>query len=382
MANRIMRVSVASLLVGSACDVLSPRRSSGTEYYRLRWSTTARAAPVTAASANGHVFFLGDDHRLHAVNEASGVHEWIGGYTQVNGFPASGLATSTDLVIVPDFVLYAFDQQTGQLRWFYRDPVTTGPGYFTPVFAGDGLLTGSESGYAYHLRTSDGTLRWRVYVGTDSAPTRVWEPAVAGTVAVFSFQRNTRTLTGGIVALDLASGSELWRQELTPAVPGMLAGPLEAPIIRDSLVIVAGEDGTVHAFDLTSGRAVWATARSSGLGLLENELLQIAASQTSIVIASSSGALSSIDIHSGAVRWTSNLNRGESLLAPLSVHAGTIYTVLLGGQLVAVSELSGSVLWRSPEGGGSRVWTVRPLVTDSSVIVPGPSTVLAYRRYR
>ena len=259
---------------------------------------------------------------------------------------------------------------------------STGPGYFTPVFAGDGLLTGSESGYAYHLRTSDGTLRWRVYVGTDSAPTRVWEPAVAGTVAVFSFQRNTRTLTGGIVALDLASGSELWRQELTPAVPGMLAGPLEAPIIRDSLVIVAGEDGTVHAFDLTSGRAVWATARSSGLGLLENQLLQIAASQTSVVIASSSGALSSIDIHSGAVRWTSSLLRGGSLLAPLSVHAGTIYTVLLGGQLVAVSELSGSVLWRSPEGGGSRVWTVRPLVTDSSVIVPGPSTVLAYRRYR
>ncbi|MBI3790955.1 MAG: PQQ-binding-like beta-propeller repeat protein [Gemmatimonadetes bacterium] len=378
---RLARPSAALLLFLADCDLLRPLQGTlqGSSQ-RLWWSSPTTAAAVSPVSAGGRVFFVGSDHRVHAVRETSGLPEWIGGFASSNGYPATGVSASGGLVFVPDFALYAFDQATGQLVWVFRDAATTGPGYFTPVLAGDGVLTGSESGYAYHLRSLDGTLRWRVYVGTDSSPTRVWEPAVSGAIAVFAFQRNTNTLTGGIVALDLASGSELWRQELTPVVPGMLAGPLGAPLIRDSLVVVAGEDGTVRAFDVGTGRSVWASPRSAGLGLLENELLQIDASASSVVVAASGGSLTSLTLNTGLVRWRITLDRGQALLAPLRVASGVIYTVLLDGTVVAVSEVDGSTLWRAPAVAGTGNWTVRPAVTDSAILLPGPTALRAYRK--
>ncbi len=65
-----------------------------------------------------------------------------------------------------------------------------------------------------------------------------------------------------IVALDAATGAELWRHEIDETYVGRAGshdGPLSTPAIDDSIVYAIGPKGQIVALDAATGKTVWST---------------------------------------------------------------------------------------------------------------------------
>ncbi len=92
--------------------------------------------------------------------------------------------------------------------------------------------------------TRDGSLRWIADLGTDSVSV-LGRLALDGTTLVVPLNGSTRT----VLALDAASGEELWR--FIPDAPR-----LGNPSINKGLVWFALENGQIVAVDLKTGREV------------------------------------------------------------------------------------------------------------------------------
>lgn len=75
-------------------------------------------------------------------------------------------------------------------------------------------------------------------------------PAVSGTVAYAGFP------SGFVVALDLASGTELWRRDLGAAI-------LSSPAVSGGTVYVGTHGGRLYGLDVNTGDIVWQFTASS-----------------------------------------------------------------------------------------------------------------------
>ncbi len=162
---------------------------------------------------------------------------------------------------------------------------------------------------------------------------------------------------GEVIALDAASGGEIWRQDIN-------APATAAPTIAGGIVYAVGRDSTGWALDLANGRVRW-QIRGVPSGATFSGGAGAAVGDGIVVFPFSSGELLAAFPEGGLRRWSSVI-AGERLGQAAAVAAsdiaadpvidgGVTYAGNLSGRVVAMQTATGERLWTATEGATSPV---------------------------
>ena len=229
-----------------------------------------------------------------------------------------------------------------------------------------------------------GTILWQSELGKSSDALK---DASGGGLAVGGTQLFVTTGFGTVVALDTASGAELWTQDLAS-----YGGA--SPTVYDDLLYIAARDGAAWAIDTSNGRIKWQVAGptvaashtggpgpavsdkyavfpfgtgdvlasfrkgglrswSSGLsgarlGLASTQVRDLTGQPviegSSVYLASSAGRMAAVDLNTGLRIWTAKQgSQGHILVA-----GGAIFAVSDAGNLIRLSKDDGALIWSTP----------------------------------
>lgn len=200
-------------------------------------------------------------------------------------------------------------------------------------------------------------------------------------VAVRNGRAYTMELRAGtdfVVALDAATGREIWTTAVGPTFPGhngSPAGPISTPAIGDSELFALGPHGHLIALDLASGKERWRHdlraafgARALDWGFAASPLIE-----GSLVIVPSGGerGLLAFDRASGRLVWNAAVAKQPSYSSAVIATIGGVRQVLsaAGDAVFAVRPTDGQVLWRAAGPGGD--------VANSPIVLPGDRVLLS-----
>jgi outer membrane protein assembly factor BamB len=217
---------------------------------------------------------------------------------------------------------------------------------------------------------------WKVAVGLGHSA-----PVVAGgRVYLLSREGEEETLQ----AFELASGKRVWRQAYAaPYTVNSAAfshgpGPKATPVVAGGRVFTFGISGILSAFDAASGRVVW--RKEFGKEFPSTSPIYGAAQSPVVdggrvivhVGGEGNGALTAFDAGSGAVVWTWK-GDGPGYASPVVAEiAGTRQVVTLTeSQVVGVAADSGRLLWKVPFTTEYTQNAVTPVVQGNVVILSG-----------
>ena len=229
-----------------------------------------------------------------------------------------------------------------------------------------------------------GTILWQRELGKSSDALK---DASGGGLAVGGTQLFVTTGFGTVVALDTASGAELWTQDLAS-----YGGA--SPTVYDDLLYIAARDGAAWAIDTSNGRIKWQVAGptvaashtggpgpavsdkyavfpfgtgdvlasfrkgglrswSSGLsgarlGLASTQVRDLTGQPviegSSVYLASSAGRMAAVDLNTGLRIWTAKQgSQGHILVA-----GGAVFAVSDAGNLIRLSKDDGALIWSTP----------------------------------
>jgi polyvinyl alcohol dehydrogenase (cytochrome) len=220
------------------------------------------------------------------------------------GFPGASAANAQPTIVGGllfvgggDRKVYALDAKSGCIRWTFateavvRTAISVGPISGTDQFA---VFFGDVRASAYAVNATTGALMWKAKVEDHPAARIVGAPTLYSGVLyvpVSSFEEATGsqptyqccTFRGSVVALDSATGRQIWKAYTIPEAPHptkqnvigtQLYGPAgaavwSAPTIdvqRQALYVGTGNSysnppaetsDAILAFDLASGRMLW-----------------------------------------------------------------------------------------------------------------------------
>ncbi len=192
-------------------------------------------------------------------------------------------------------VVKALDSSNGRVIWSVEKEgleISGGPG------AGEGLvLVGTSNGEVVALSQQDGSEKWRARVSSEvlSVPKAAMDMVVV------------HTIDGKLFAMNASDGTMAWVYDRS--IPVLTLHGNSSPVISGSTVICGFASGKLIAFDIESGQQLWESTIAVPTGRSELERM--------------------VDIDGDPV-----------------VQSGMIYVATYQGQLAAVSEDSGDVVWR------------------------------------
>jgi len=156
-----------------------------------------------------------------------------------------------------------------------------------------------------------------------------------------------------VVALDAASGKELWRHQLDRKYfDGQGNGPRSTPTVDDGMVYVLSALGRLAALDAETGKELWSQdlkesfgARPPRWGISTSP--RVVGNLLLLDVGGRDGAsLVALRKSTGVVAWTAGNDRaGYSVPLPITVDGRDLVVFFTGTQLVAVSPEDGEELW-------------------------------------
>lgn len=222
-----------------------------------------------------------------------------------------------------------------------------------PVVAGGVVYTMDARGLVVATSTAGATL-WQA----DLTPALDDDAdASGGGLAVDGGVVYATTGFGALTALDAASGSVLWVQDLD--APGGAA-----PTVSGDLVYVASRDSTAWAIERDTGRIRWQISGAPSVGNF-NGGAGVAANDDIVVIPFSSGEVIGAFPLGGLRRWSTvvsgdRLGQAASIITDISgdpvLSGDRVYVGNFSGQLVALNSFDGERIWTAGEGTLSPVW--------------------------
>ena len=226
-------------------DVVALDRTNGQERWRARVTSEVLAPPAADA---GVVVVQSVDGRLTGMESATGKRLW----TLDRSEPALSLRGTATPVILTDAVLTGFasgkiaavNLRNGRLLW--ETPVAQPQGRSEierlidvdiPVLvSGRTLLAAAYQGKIVAVNLESGRLLWSRDISTHSA------------LAADADNVYVSDVRGHVYALDLRSGSTVWKQEK------MALRRLSAPAVTGNAIAVADFEGYVHWLARDDGR--------------------------------------------------------------------------------------------------------------------------------
>ncbi|MET0107817.1 MAG: outer membrane protein assembly factor BamB [Candidatus Thiodiazotropha sp.] len=206
-----------------------------------------------------------------------------------------------------------------------------------PVYSNGMLYIAEPSGEVSSLDPETGERHWSV--DTDSPLSG--GPGVAdGLIAL-------GTLEAELILLDGEDGGERWRQRVSSDV-------LSSPAVNDGNVVCRTTDGGVTAYTIDSGEKRWVYDRTVPVLTLRGDSSPLV-SDSQVLAGFAGGKFVGLSLDSGLVNWEATIStpKGRTELErvvdidadPVLVE-GTLYVSAYQGDVAAVSESSGVVLWR------------------------------------
>ena len=326
------------------------------------------AAAEPPAVSTDHIVVSGQDGSLRSFRRADGALEWTAPVGQdvrasTRIFDGAAYATTGDGSVA------AIDVASGDERWrkstgkpIKARPVTDDQRVF--VGGSDGVLT------AYEIKK--GGRRWRVFTEGEisTLPTVINGIVVVasgdgklygvGGTGALLWKTGVGRVTGGPVA----AGSSV----CVPVDDGSvrcvrIPGGAALPAIRDDvaltrvyggnetvgsgIVFAAGEDGSITAWDTTTGKLTWRYRSPAGKAEAGYPALRTAASEVDVTFPD--GRLVGLDATSGEVRWRNATGdsfttgpRGDDAGVFAVGESGTVYALRPPGSTGAVPAASTS----------------------------------------
>jgi outer membrane protein assembly factor BamB len=157
---------------------------------------------------------------------------------------------------------------------------------------------------------------------------------------------------GELVALDAASGSVLWRQELASPVGG-------APATDGTAVYVSGMDGSAWAVSAKDGKVIWRVVGTPGKTGFVGSAAPTVTDRLVIFPSSGGELLAVLKVGNGTTVWRSSLAgkrlgkayafspdiTGDAVISGDKLFAGTA-----AGRTVALTPSTGEPVWSADEG--------------------------------
>jgi outer membrane protein assembly factor BamB/predicted phosphodiesterase len=201
------------------------------------------------------------------------------------------------------------------------------------------------------------------------------QPAIArGTVYITAADQGDGT-TGGVVALDLATGAIKWRTTTSVQVRG-------GPAIAGTTVAAAQVDGTVLGLDADTGAVRWRSELGAGILPGAAAIFAPPATDAGDILIGNQNRLAAISATEGAMVWSVNpvpQGQDSEALSAVAVGDGAAFGVFnraLGG-VGAWDRMTGAERWRV-EGALTTAINASPVVADGVVyIVNGMDEVFA-----
>ncbi len=320
--------------------------------------------------------------KLIALNASDGAQLWevpLEVSKSTGGFSFTSTATSVAIYGTPavagDLVyaggyngkLYAFNSDSGALRWVYPRQGNLQPIVGAPLIALDRVYFGSADGKVYALDAATGDKQWEFQTGN-----KIWStPAIDGdTLYVGSFDKS-------LYALGAADGSKKWEFETEGAIAS-------TPLIYNNTVYIGSVDRYFYAIDATNGSLRWKFLAEnwfwakpivynntiyagnldgkiyilnaeSGVKIAEIDLGSPVSSSpvlvdSSIIIVPEEGEVYSLNTSNNQIRQLTDLK--EKVFASLSASEGVVYVhTQKDDTLYALEAQTGGTLWSLPLSG-------------------------------
>jgi len=155
------------------------------------------------------------------------------------------------------------------------------------------------------------------------------------------------TTDGEVVALNAENGEQLWKAQVSSEV-------LSVPAAESGVVVVHSIDGKLVGLSTADGKPLWLYSRKVPVLTLRGSSSPVINGGV-VYTGFAGGKLVAVDLQKGFVQWEvsitapsgrSELERMVDIDGDPFISDGTVYVATYQGELAAVSEYSGTLLWR------------------------------------
>jgi len=163
-------------------------------------------------------------------------------------------------------------------------------------------------------------------------------------------------LKGEVIALDAATGEERWQTKVSSEV-------IAPPVIGQGVVLVRSDDGRVSAFESASGERRWSWTREQPtLTVRGNDAPALGPQH--VFVGNADGSLVALALNDGRVLWEqsvadpdgrSELDRMADADGQPLLDGSVLYASSYKQRTVAIDAPSGRALWSAEHGGPGRI---------------------------
>jgi outer membrane protein assembly factor BamB len=279
-----------------------------------------------------------------ALDAASGEQQWKHRVGAVGSQPLA--ESGTVIVGTEDGALVALDTWNGRERWRYA---TRGAIQHAPVAWQDLLIFANDADKVYAVERNTGKWRWQYERDTPEEFTVRGHAGVSvvGDVVYAGFA------DGNVVALAAGTGDALWIRSLA-ASSTQFVDVDTTPAVHDGVVLAASVSGGLYALDAASGAEKWRVPVAGVTDLtLDGDRLYVAAAESGLL---------AYDL-AGRELWRQGLTKAGDPARPLvSGNYLFVSTATLG--LYVVDKRSGQLVQSWNPGDGI---TSRPTLVGSTI---------------
>lgn len=205
-----------------------------------------------------------------------------------------------------------------------------------PVVADGKLYTASANGMVYAFDIASGKQQWQ----------QRFDLVITGGVGLNQELLFVGSAKGEVVALNRNGGALQWRTTLSSEI-------LAPPVATANQLIVRCVDGNVYALNAENGQQLWHYQGSVPALSLRGDGTPVVAGDN-VLLGLANGRIAALSLYDGSVIWESSvmvaqgrtdLERMVDVDATPIVSDDTVYAVAYQGKVVALSRLTGSIVW-------------------------------------
>lgn len=237
----------------------------------------------------------------------------------------------------------------------------------------DGKVTGFQAPAAWPAELKQ---QWDVKVGDGVAT-----PALVGD------KLYVHTREGGdeiVRCLDAASGNEIWQDKYeargADGPASGFAGPRCTPAVADGKVVTLGARGQLSCYDAASGKKLWSKDDFRAWPMFYHSASPIIVDGLVVAqLGGRDGSVVAYDLTSGEQKWKwTGAPTSYSSPMVMTVDGAKLIIGQVGDGIVAIGAADGKHVWEVFfEGGGSRYKAATPLVDgDTLIYLDGPATAI------
>jgi outer membrane protein assembly factor BamB len=222
-----------------------------------------------------------------------------------------------------------FDALTGEELWFIAtDPI----GSHGPIVSGDVVVAALASGGFLAVSIPAQQVLW-----TSAFETYPYDPPASDGARIYAFESSDEILRSTLRALSFTTGETIWQRDVN-------ALGLAAPVVSEGFLYFADNDpdnneDLIVAIEADSGADIWSTPFGEGYPS------EFSADDDQLFIRDSDGTLHAFERTTGAEQWTLVSPTGTGSLASPAIADNVLYTDDGGVNIRAINAVTSDELW-------------------------------------